>query len=74
MQIQGPASIDIMRDASDGKINEEMGYFKAGYFEIGGQLLYVSRTGFTNELGFEIYTNGSETDHVALWNHLIKVG
>jgi len=51
-----------------------MGYFKAGYFEIGGQLLYVSRTGFTNELGFEIYTNGSETDHVALWNHLIKVG
>lgn len=74
LQIQGPASIDIMRDASDGKINEEMGYFKAGYFEIGGQLLYVSRTGFTNELGFEIYTNGSETDHVALWNHLIKVG
>jgi aminomethyltransferase len=74
LQIQGPASIDIMRNASDGKISEEMGYFKSGNFDIGGQNLYVSRTGFTNELGFEIYSDGSNTDHIALWNHLMEAG
>jgi glycine cleavage system aminomethyltransferase T len=74
LQIQGPASIDIMRNASNGKISEEMGYFKSGNFDIGGQNLYVSRTGFTNELGFEIYSDGSNTDHIALWNHLMETG
>ena len=63
LQIQGPASIDIMKDASQGKIDENMKYFRSGFFNLGGQTLYVSRTGFTNELGFEIYSDGFKTDH-----------
>ena len=74
IQIQGPASLNIMNDASDGEIDEKMGYFRSGYFHIGGQNLYVSRTGFTNELGFEIYCDGASTDHLALWDFLIKIG
>ena len=74
LQIQGPASLAIMTSASDGAIDETMKYFRSGYFEIGGQRLYVSRTGFTNELGFEIYTDGANTDHLALWDHLIACG
>ena len=74
IQIQGPASLNIMNDASDGEIDEKMGYFRSGYFHIGGQNLYVSRTGFTNELGFEIYCDGATTDHLALWDFLIKTG
>ena len=54
LQIQGPASVDIMKDASQGKIDENMKYFRSGFFNLGGQTLYVSRTGFTNEVGFEI--------------------
>ena len=50
-----------------------MKYFHSGYFKIGGQKLYVSRTGFTNELGYEIYT-GAQTDHLALWDHLMACG
>ncbi|MGY9010918.1 MAG: glycine cleavage T C-terminal barrel domain-containing protein, partial [Rhodobacterales bacterium] len=42
--------------------------------ELGGQTLYVSRTGFTNELGFEIYSDGATTDHLALWDHLMACG
>jgi aminomethyltransferase len=53
IQIQGPASFDIMNAASAGAISEEMRYFHAGFFDLGGQQLYVSRTGFTNELGFD---------------------
>lgn len=74
LQVQGPASIDIMQAASDGAITEELRYFRSGYFSIGGQNLYVSRTGFTGELGFEIYSEGANTDHLALWDHLTAAG
>ena len=74
LQIQGPASIDIMKKASNGKIDENLKYFRCGFFNLGGQNLFVSRTGFTNELGFEIYSDGFKTDHLALWDHLIECG
>ena len=74
IQIQGPASLEILRTASGGRIDESMGYFHAGFFELGGQRLYVSRTGFTGELGFEIYAQGDATDHPALWAHLMAAG
>ena len=44
LQIQGPASIDIVKAASKGKIDENMKYFRSGFFDLGGQSLYVSRT------------------------------
>ena len=74
LQIQGPASFAIMSAASGGQIDETMGYFRSGYFDLGGQTLYVSRSGFTNELGFEIYCDGQRTDHLALWDHLMAAG
>jgi len=74
LQIQGPASIDIMKLASKGKIDENMPYFTSNFFDLGGQTLYVSRTGFTNELGFEIFCDGFKTDHLALWDYLIECG
>ncbi len=74
LQIQGPASIDIMKAASNGKVDENMSYFRSGFFDLGGQKLFVSRTGFTNELGFEIYSDGFNTDHLALWDHLMDCG
>ena len=74
LQIQGPASFNIMKAASNGKIDENMKYFRSGFFDLGGQNLYVSRSGFTNELGFEIYSDGFKTDHLALWDHLMSCG
>ena len=74
IQIQGPASMDIMQAASAGRIDAGMRFFRSGYFDLGGQRLYVSRTGFTGELGYEIYCNGAATDHLALWDHLMAAG
>jgi aminomethyltransferase len=74
LQIQGPMSPAVMRDASNGAIDESMGYFHAGFFDLGGQELYVSRTGWTGELGFEVYSQGDETDHHRLWDHLMDAG
>lgn len=74
LQIQGPASLSVMRNASNGAIDEDMGYFHAGFFDLGGQELYVSRTGWTGELGFEVYSQGDKTDHHRLWDHLLEAG
>lgn len=74
LQVQGPASLDVLRDASGGAVDGSVGYFHSGFFAIGGQEVYVSRTGWTGELGFEIYTRGSETDGPRLWDHLMTVG
>lgn len=74
LQIQGPRSADIMRDASDGAIDNSMGYFHSGFFTLGGQEVYVSRTGWTGELGYEIYSMGAATDAPRLWEHVMAAG
>ena len=74
LQVQGPASPAILHAASEGAVDLSLPYFRADYFDLGGQRLLVSRTGFTNELGFEIYCDGATTDHLALWDHLMACG
>ena len=74
LQIQGPASPAILAAASGGAIDEKLGYFHAGYFDIGGQQVYVSRTGWTAELGYELYVEWDRTDCARLWDHLIAAG
>ncbi len=74
LQLQGPRSMQIMSALTNGDIDESMRYFDAGYFELGGQELFVSRTGWTGELGYEIYSDGARTDHGRLWKHLLDRG
>ena len=74
LQIQGPASLAIMSAATDGAITQAMGYFHSGFFTIAGQQVYVSRTGWTGEMGYEVYTQGSATDCGRLWDWLMSVG
>lgn len=74
LQIQGPASFEIMRAATDGSLTTAMGYFHSGFFTIAGQEVYVSRTGWTGELGYEVYTQGNATDCSRLWDRLIAAG
>ena len=71
LQVQGPNSFDVMNNSTDGAIDRNMRYFGSGFFAFGGQEVYVSRTGWTGELGFEIYTQGDKTDCPRLWNHLM---
>jgi glycine cleavage system aminomethyltransferase T len=80
LQIQGPKSLEVMSALSDGAINDELKYFQSGYYNIRGQRLYVSRTGWTGELGYEIYTVDVDTsidkrtDHHKLFNDIIETG
>ena len=74
LQIQGPASPAIIAAASDGAVDDKLGYFHAGFFDIGGQQVYVSRTGWTAELGYELYVEWDRTDCARLWDHLMAIG
>lgn len=73
LQIQGPKSLDVLNAATGGQVPDSFGYFHAGMFNIGGQELLVSRTGWTGEVGVELYSTNA-TDHHALWDHLFECG
>jgi aminomethyltransferase len=73
LQIQGPKALDILRDAAVGGGPEPFRYFDVATCRIGGQDVVVSRTGWTNEMGFELYTLG-EVDGPKLWADLLAAG
>ena len=73
LQIQGPKSLEVLQVAAGSGVPEGFGYFHAGVFDFGGQELLVSRTGWTGEMGFEIYSE-ADTDHHALWDYLMTSG
>ena len=74
LQLQGPNSFPIMQAASSGALTESLKYFHSGFFDFDGQQVYVSRTGWTGELGYELYTLGDHTDCPRLWDHLMQKG
>ena len=76
LQIQGPESLDVLDRVIGGGLSPDFKYFHAGFFDVCGQTLWVSRTGWTGEVGIEIYCNsGPEpTDHYALWDDLLACG
>ena len=41
---------------------------------MGGQPVLISRTGWTGELGFEVYNMDPNVDGNALWSHLLEAG
>ena len=74
LQIQGPRSLDVIRSAVNGGLPDTFRYFHVGRFDFGGQEILVSRTGWTGEMGAELYSEGGITDHPGLWDHLMAHG
>jgi aminomethyltransferase len=72
-QIQGPTSMKILEAASDDGMPEPFGYFGIAKVRFGGQDVTITRTGYTNELGWEFYTEPHH-DPNALWAHLQEAG
>jgi len=68
IDLQGPLSLDVLEKLL-GADFRDLGYFsfRAATFE--GDKLLVSRTGYTGELGYELYLPWDKT--LALWEKLI---
>jgi len=72
-QMQGPKSLEILAAASDNGLPDLFNYFGIARVMFGGQEVVITRTGYTNELGWEYYTEPHH-DADALWAHLKAAG
>ena len=72
-QVQGPDSLRILAAAIDDAFPEPFRYFDAARVRIAGQEVVVTRSGFTNELGWEVYLE-PETDAQAVGQRLLEAG
>ena len=68
-QVQGPRSLEFLDAASKNGLPDGFTYYGIARVDLGGQEFVISRTGFTNELGWEFCTEPHH-DADALWDHL----
>jgi aminomethyltransferase len=73
VQVQGPKSKDVMVDLFGEDILELPYYFLRSY-EVDGMPVMVSRTGYTAELGYEIYLFDASKNGVRLWDAVLEAG
>jgi aminomethyltransferase len=66
LQVQGPLSADLMADLV-GEAVREIPYFGLMEAEIGGCPVVVSQTGFSGEMGFEVYVRDATLTAEEVW-------
>jgi glycine cleavage system aminomethyltransferase T len=73
LQIQGPRSKEVMTDLFGADILDVPYYFMVER-ELDGMQLVVSRTGYSGELGYELYLRNASRDGLKLWDAVIQAG
>jgi len=68
--IQGPLSQELLKRLTP--INDMPYYTFKGNVDIAGRNVLISRTGYTGEDGYEIYTSAEDTEF--LWNLFLETG
>ncbi|MDH3732592.1 MAG: aminomethyltransferase family protein [Gemmatimonadota bacterium] len=71
LALQGPASREILRGITEGAV-EDLRFFRTMDTSIRGVPVRISRTGYTGDLGYEIWVGAG--DALALWDTLIEHG
>lgn len=71
LAIQGPTSGRLLKDASDADI-ANLKYFRLTHGKIAGVEVDISRTGYTGDLGYEIWIPWNEAPKV--WDALVERG
>ncbi|MBV9182886.1 MAG: aminomethyltransferase family protein, partial [Acidobacteria bacterium] len=71
LAVQGPTSAGLLKAVADADI-AALKYFHMTKGKIGGRPVDISRTGYTGDLGYEIWV--SWTDALEVWDALAQVG
>ena len=71
LDVQGPNSINALKKYFENDLSE-MGFFSFVNTKIFGEDCLLSRTGYTGELGFELYTSAETA--IKIWDALIADG
>jgi glycine cleavage system aminomethyltransferase T len=73
VQIQGPKSKDLMVDLFGENILD-LKYYWMDEYKLDGMDVVVSRTGYTGEVGFEIYLKNASRDGMKFWDTVLEAG
>jgi aminomethyltransferase len=71
LALQGPTSARVLRAAADADV-DSLRYFRMTSGRIGGVLVDISRTGYTGDLGYEIWMPAGSA--VSVWDALMREG
>lgn len=69
--LQGPLSRDVL-EAATGESFADLGYFRRRASTLAGVAIDVSRTGYTGDLGYELWIPSDRATHV--WDALVAAG
>lgn len=73
LAVQGPKSLDAIQKLTSTDLSKiEFYHFELG--QVAGIDTIISRTGYTGELGFELYFKGDENTAEKMWNQLFEAG
>jgi aminomethyltransferase len=71
LALQGPTSAAVLRAAAEADI-DGLKYFRVTSGRIAGRPVEISRTGYTGDLGYEIWM--SRDDAVEVWDAIVREG
>jgi aminomethyltransferase len=71
LALQGPLARDVLEAATQTSL-ADLRYYRRRALRIGGLQVDVSRTGYTGDLGYELWV--ASEDAVALWDALVEAG
>ncbi len=71
LALQGPLSKAILQDACDGAV-DRLRFYRFTSTKLDGVPVTVSRTGYTGDLGYEIWTDAGKAEK--LWDALVEHG
>ena len=71
LAVQGPRSRDLLNDVTDGAV-EGLRFFRVTGASIGGVTVEISRTGYTGDLGYEVWMPADNA--LDVWDALVGAG
>jgi aminomethyltransferase len=74
LQVQGPKAREVLGPITEGADIDTLRYFRfiGEGVRVGGVPVMLSRTGYSGELGFELYCTPEDAE--ALWNAVVEAG
>jgi len=73
VQIQGPKAPALMKDVFGDRVTK-MKYYDMIHAEVDGWKCVISASGFSTELGYEIYLENATRDAEKMWNKMLEAG
>lgn len=71
LAVQGPKSLNLLQNITEWDL-EDLKFYNFVETKVAEKSVTLSRTGYTGELGFEIYADYDDSKH--LWNTILQAG